>query len=262
MRNLLEEVAGHSPLDPKEAVRQSTRAPQRKRFYDRVTVGELPNGFAILLDGKPIRTPARAMLAVPTRGLATAIAAEWDAQRDTLDPMSMPMTRLANSVVDGVVGREDAVAQDMAKYLESDLVCYRASHPAELVSREAKAWDPVLYWMAQSLNAHFILAEGVVHAKQPEQAVAAARHAVPKAAWPLAACHVITTLTGSALLALALWRGALNAEQVWNAALVDDDWNVEQWGADEEVALRRAARKRDFDAAAQVIVDLRNGNDD
>jgi len=262
VRNLLEEIAGQPPIDPHQAVRQSTRATQRKRFYECVALGETPGGFSVLLDGKPIRTPSRAILSLPTRGIAEVVAQEWDAQREALDPMTMPMTRLANSVVDGVQGREADVADDLGKYFESDLICYRASHPTELVAREAEAWDGVLFWIAQTLDAHFILAEGIVHAAQPARAVAAARGAMPRDAWPLAACHIVTTLTGSALLALALWRGSRDAEQVWSAAHVDEDWNIEQWGEDEEVVARRAARRRDFDAAARVISELReSGND-
>ena len=257
VRNSLDEIAGEPPIDPHDAVRKSTRAVMRKRFYERVAISEAPDGFSVLLDGKPIRAPSRMIVALPTRGIAEAVAQEWEAQCESLDPMTMPMTRLANSVIDGVIGREASVAEDLAKYFESDLICYRASHPAELVAREAQAWDGVLYWAAHALNARFILAEGIVHAPQPPPAVAAARAAMPGQAWPLAACHVVTTLTGSALLALALWCGVCNPDEVWSAAHIDEDYNAEQWGADEEVVARRAARRRDFDAAARVIVELR-----
>jgi chaperone required for assembly of F1-ATPase len=165
----------------------------------------------------------------------------------------MPMTRFANSVVDAVVDRVDAVAEDIAKYFRSDLLFYRAAHPEALVAREAAHWDPVLFWAADALGAHFILAEGIVHVRQPDTAVAAARAALPSDPWSIAALHVITTLTGSALLALALMRGVLDQDQVWAAAHVDEDWNSEQWGVDEEVAARRAARLVDFRAAATIL---------
>ena len=181
------------------------------------------------------------------------MAAEWDAQRDVIDPLTMPMTRLANSVIDGVIGRVDAVTDDIAKYFGSDLLFYRAGHPEALVAREAAHWDPVLLWAAETLGAHFILAEGIVHVRQPDQAVAAARAALPSDPWAVAAMHVVTTLTGSALLALALRHGRLTADEVWAAAHVDEDWNVELWGLDEEVATRRAARLVDFKAAASVL---------
>jgi chaperone required for assembly of F1-ATPase len=167
------------------------------------------------------------------------------------------MTRLANSVVDGVVERVEDVRNDIAKYFESDLLCYRAGHPQELVSREAAAWDDVLFWAAENLNAHFILAQGIIHARQPQQAIDAARDALPTEPWLVAATHIVTTITGSALLALALVSGARDADQVWIAAHVDEDWNIEQWGVDEEVAARRVARRKDYDAAAQVIAALR-----
>jgi chaperone required for assembly of F1-ATPase len=165
----------------------------------------------------------------------------------------MPLTRLANSVVEAVVDRVDAVTDDVAKYFQSDLLFYRAGHPDALVAREAAHWDPVLFWAADALGAHFILAEGIVHVRQPESAVAAARAALPTDPWSIAALHVITTLTGSALLALALLRGVLDQDQVWAAAHVDEDWNAEKWGVDEEIAARRAARVVEFAAAASVL---------
>src|SRR3954471_19785854 len=253
MRELFDEVVGQSPLNPEEAVRRSTRKPQRKRFYAQAGVAETPKGFGITLDGKPARTPSRRLLAAPTREIAEAIAAEWDAQKEIIDPTTMPLTRLANSVIDAVAGRVEAVTEDIAKYFHSDMLFYRAGHPDALVAREAELWDPVLFWAAGTLGAHFILTEGIVHVRQPEQAVAAARAALPPDPWSLAALHMVTTLTGSGLLALALLRGALDEDQVWATAHVDEDWNVEQWGVDEEVAQRRLARFLDFRAAVHVL---------
>jgi chaperone required for assembly of F1-ATPase len=253
MRELFDEVFGQSPLDPQEAVRQSTRGPQRKRFYTMAGVAAGPDGFAITLDGKPVRTPSRRTLAVPTADIAEAIAAEWDAQQDIIDPTRMPLTRLANSVIDAVADRVDAVADDVAKYFETDLLCYRAGHPDVLVAREAAHWDPVLFWAADRLGARFILAEGIMHVRQPDQAIAAARAALPKEPWAIAALHVLTTLTGSALLPLALMHGRLDEDEVWAAAHVDEDWNIEKWGVDAEVAARRAARLIDFKAAARLL---------
>jgi chaperone required for assembly of F1-ATPase len=253
MRELFDEVSGKSPLDPEEAVRRTTRGPTRKRFYAKAGVVEAANGFAITLDDKPVRTPSGRPIAAPSRQIADAIAAEWEAQQETIDPLTMPLTRFANSVIEGVVDRVEAVREDIAKYLRSDLLFYRAGHPEGLVARETKHWDPVLFWAADTLGAHFILAEGIVHVRQPESAVAAARAALPDDPWSIAALHVITTLTGSALLALALTRGVLDEDQVWTAAHVDEDWNSAQWGVDEEVAARRAARLVDFKAAAGIL---------
>ncbi len=253
MRELFDEVAGQSPLDPEEAVRRTTRGPRRKRFYTHAGVVEAADGSAITLDDKPVRTPSGRPLVAPSREIADAIAAEWDAQKEFIDPLTMPMTRFANSVVDAVVERVEAVTDDVAKYLGSDLLFYRAGHPEALVAREAALWDPIVFWAADALGAHFILAEGIVHVRQPEQAIAAARAALPADPWSIAALHVVTTLTGSALLALALLHGVLDSDRVWTAAHVDEDWNIEKWGVDEEVAARRAARLVDFKAAAGIL---------
>jgi chaperone required for assembly of F1-ATPase len=253
MRELFDEASGKSPLDPEEAVRRTTRGPRRKRFYAKAGVVDAADGFAVTLDDKPIRTPSGRQVVAPTPDIADAIAAEWDAQKEIIDPLTMPLTRFANSVVDAVVDRVDPVAEDVAKFFGSDLLFYRAGHPEALVAREARHWDPVLFWAAEALSAHFILAEGIVHVRQPDSAVAAARAALPDDPWSIAALHVVTTLTGSALLALALLRGVLDQDQVWAAAHVDEDWNIEQWGVDEEVAARRAARLVDFRATASII---------
>ena len=253
MRELFDEVAGQAPFDPLEAVRRGTRVPQRKRFYASADVAEDDGGFAIVLDGKPIRTPSGKQVAAPSRAIAEAIAAEWNAQAEMIDPLSMPLTRFANSVVEGVINRVDPVADDVAKYLGTDMLFYRAGHPEALVAREAEHWDPILFWAADTLGAHFILAEGIMHVAQPDTAIRAAREAFPADPWSMAALHVVTTLTGSALLALALIHGVRDPEQIWAAAHVDEDWNIEKWGIDEEVAARRAARLVDFRAAVSIL---------
>ena len=253
MRELFDDVAGQSPLDPQERARQAARAPLRKRFYTNVGVAEADGGFAVTLDGKPIRTPSGRQVVIPARELADAVASEWADQKETLDPVSMPLTRLANSVVEGVIDRVALVSDDLAKYFQSDLLFYRAGHPEALVTREAEHWDPVLFWAADTLGAHFILSEGIMHVRQPDQAIEAACAALPADPWSIAALHVITTLTGSALLALAVLHGVRDADQVWAAAHVDEDWNADQWGVDEEAAGRRPARLKDFNAAVAVL---------
>jgi chaperone required for assembly of F1-ATPase len=257
MRELFDEVAGHSPLDPQEAVRREMRVPKRKRFYKEAGVIEAESGFTVTLDGKPIKTPSGRTVTVPVREIADAIAEEWQAQQETIDPLSMPLTRFANSVVESVVDRVALVRDDVAKYFQSDLLFYRAGHPQALVAKEAKHWDPVLFWAADTLGAHFILAEGIMHVRQPDNAMEAAQRALPDDPWSVAAVHVVTTLTGSALLALALTHGARDPDQVWDAAHVDEDWNRDQWGVDEEVAARRAAREVDFRAAVRILRAIR-----
>src|SRR6202045_5020227 len=151
MSELFDEVAGKSPLDPEEAVRGATRGPRRNRFYAQAGVIDAPDGFAITLDDKPVRTPSGRPLVAPTREIADAIVAEWDSQKEFIDPLTMPLTRFANSVVDAVVDRVEAVTEDIAKYFQSDLLFYRAGHPQALVAREAEHWDPLLFWAADAL---------------------------------------------------------------------------------------------------------------
>lgn len=253
MRELFDELAGQTQVDPMEAARRSARAVQRKRFYANAGLSETDGGYTVTLDGKPIKTPSGRTVIVPVRRLAEMAAAEWNAQVEFIDPLTMPVTRFANSVVQGVIDNVPAVTDDVAKYFGSDLLFYRAGHPEGLVARESAHWDPVLFWARDALGAHFMLAEGVMHVGQPESAIAAARGALPADPWVVAALHVITTLSGSALLALALFHRVIDPDQAWAAAHVDEDWNAEKWGVDEEVAARKAAKWVDFRAAADVL---------
>jgi chaperone required for assembly of F1-ATPase len=255
MRDIFTEIFENQPLDPTEAARRSVRPRLRKRFYERAHVGEEAGegGFPVLLDGKPVRTPARRLLAAPARALAEALAAEWDAQHDDIDPARMPLTRLANAVIDAVVDAPAAVADEVAEFLACDLLFYRADAPVGLVERQARRWDPVLAWARDDLGARFVTVEGVVFAEQPAEAVAAARAHVPHEPWRLAAVSSITTLTGSGLLALAMNAGALDTEAAWAAAHVDEDWQMEQWGRDDIALARRAFRYAEFAAAAVVL---------
>jgi len=253
MRDLLEGLFEAEPTDPMEAARRSARPALRRRFYKAVAVVPENDGFAIQLDGRSVRTPARRLLQAPQHALAEAIAAEWEQQGDVIDPLTMPITRLANSVIDGVADAAGPVADEVAKYLGSDLLFYRADGPEGLVARQTALWDPVVAWARDALGARFVLAEGVVFVPQDPAAVAAARAAVPSDPWRLGAVHMVTTLTGSALLALALATGQLTADAAWEAAHVDEDWNIAQWGADEMAMQRRAARRAEMEAAARVL---------
>jgi chaperone required for assembly of F1-ATPase len=253
MRELLNDLLAGRGTDPMEAARRAMRPPQRRRFYKQAKASETDEGFAILLDGRAVRTPGRRILAAPTRALAEAIAAEWEAQQEVIDPMRMPLTRLANAIIDGVIPRPEPVAAEIAKYLGSDLICYRAPSPRELTERQQCHWDPLLRWAREELGARFVLVEGMVHVAQPETTLAAARKAIPDDPWRLGAVHSITTLTGSALIALAVARGRLSAEEAWTAAHVDEDWNMEQWGRDELAVQRRAFHLADFQAAVRML---------
>jgi chaperone required for assembly of F1-ATPase len=225
-----------------------------KRFYKDVTVKDEDGGAALLLDGKPVRTPAKAQLVLPTHALAEAVADEWRAQGERIDPATMPLTKLANSAIDGVVGREQAVIDDIMSHAAADLVCYRASGPPGLVEAQTKHWDPVLAWAADALAAPLKLGRGVVHVAQPQASLDRLKERVAGSdAFSLAALHVMTALTGSALLALAVASGQMTPEEAWDAAHVDEDWQIGQWGEDEEAAERRANRRRDFAAAAKLL---------
>jgi chaperone required for assembly of F1-ATPase len=252
MRDIFTEIFENQPLDPTESARRSLRPKLRKRFYSQAHVGE-GEGFPLLLDGKPVKTPARRALAAPARALAEMIAEEWNAQAAHIDPGRMPLTRLANAVIDAVADAPQPVAEEIAKYLGTDLLCYRAEAPAGLVVRQTQSWDPVLAWARDQFGARFVLAQGIVHVAQPHEAIAAARAGIPADPWQLGALSAVTTLTGSGLLALALGAGALDADAVWAAAHVDEDWQMSQWGRDERALERRAYRFAEFNAAVAVL---------
>jgi len=258
MRDLLNDLESGSHLSDPDPVRRAQNQMRQnlpKRFYKSAEHTEIEEGFSVLLDGKPVRTPGRAPLVLPTRAAAALVAGEFDAQHEVIDPVSMPVLRLANSAIDGVAGDPQAVLDDIVRFSGSDLICYRAGSPDALVARQALAWDPALDWAHAALGARFFLAEGVVHVEQPRESAAAVASWLDARRDPfrLAAIHVMTTLTGSALLALGVEAGALPPDEAWAAAHVDEDWNAEQWGEDAEAAARKAARRRDFDAAVALI---------
>jgi chaperone required for assembly of F1-ATPase len=258
MRDVFEEIfalEGLEPVDPTEAARRHMRALKR-RFYDEVTVRDDPAGFAVALDGRPIKTPARRALAAPCRPLAEAIAAEWRAQTEFIDPAAMPMTRLANTIIDSVAAAQDEVAGDIVKYLGSDLLCYRATTPKALGARQTLHWDPILAWAKAALGAAFTTVQGITHFRQPDQTIARASAAIPRDPWRLGAVHAVTTLTSSALIALALARGDIGLDAAWTAARVDEDWNMELWGRDELGLKRRAYRFAEMTAAARVLAEM------
>jgi len=260
MRDIFSELSV-PPLSDDDPVRRAQiqmRRPLPKRFYQEVTVAEADNSFAIRLDGRPIKTPGKRQLALPTRAAAELIASEWRRQVDEINPATMPVTRMANTAIDGIENEIDAVLDDVVKFAETDLLCYRADGPKSLVEVQAAHWDPVLAWAAQTLGARFILAEGIVHREQPRTAIEAYAGTLDKhrTALKLAALHTITTLTGSALLALAFAEGRLTAAEAWKAAHVDEDWNISQWGEDAEAHARRETRWSEMQAAAVLFKSL------
>lgn len=241
--------------DPVKAVQAGMRPAVPKRFYAHASCEERDGAFVLLLDGRTARTPAQSLLALPTLALGQAVADEWERQVEVIDPTAMPLTRLVNSAIDGVAPRREAVVDDIARYAGSDLVCYRAGEPERLVALEAAAWDPILAWAAEDLGARFILSQGVTHVTQPEQATAAVRRRVAAETSPfrLAALHVMTTLTGSVLIALAHGGGARTADEAWRAAHVDERFQESLWGEDEAALKRRAGREVEFRAASTAF---------
>jgi chaperone required for assembly of F1-ATPase len=229
------------------------QAPKIKRFYKEAGVTETEGGFALTLDGRTARTPAKRLLAAPARALAEGIAREWAAQGEVLDPANMPLTRLAHSALDGVSSALDATISEVAKYAETDLVCYRAVEPEALAARQAAAFDPVLAFAEEELGARFVLAGGLMHVPQPSASLDAVRAAIPREPFAVTALHALTALSGSVLIALGVARGAMPWEDAWAAAHVDEDFQIEAWGRDEEAEARRAARAQDFAAAAFAL---------
>ncbi|MDP8919085.1 MAG: ATPase [Pseudomonadota bacterium] len=225
-----------------------------KRFYKQAGVEERDGQFLLTLDGRTAKTPSKQPLAVSTRGLAEALAEEWQGQGGEIDPSTMPITRIVNSAIDGVAPRQAEVVDDLVRYAGSDLVYYRASEPERLAQSQDNAWSPVLDWAKDSLGARFILGEGVMHVAQPEESIAAIRKAVEgiKSPFALAALHVMTTLSGSVLIALAHAAQQLDVDQAWAASHVDELFQESVWGQDYEAMERRQRREAEFKAASRV----------
>ena len=258
MRDILNDLeAGKFLADPQPGRRAQIqmRTPLPKRFYKAVSVEADGDAFSVRLDGKPVRTPGKALLALPNEAAALIVAGEFEAQEKVIDPVSMPTLRLVNTAIDGVAADPQAVLEDILRFASSDLLCYRADAPQGLVERQNEHWDPVLDWARSDLGARFNLAEGVIHVEQPRESIAVLGAHLARRADPLrlAALHVMTSITGSALLALSVEAGRLGAEAAWTAAHVDEDWQAEQWGQDAEAMARRAQRKRDMLAAIGLL---------
>jgi chaperone required for assembly of F1-ATPase len=225
-----------------------------KRFWKDVTVSAEGDGFGILLDGRPVKTPARAPLAVPTEALADAIAEEWRSVEETIDPRAMPLTGLANAAIDRVAPDRVAFAAGLARYAQSDLICYRATGPTELVRVQETAWDALLGWARRRYDVDFVVTEGVTPVAQPPATVEQLSHAVEALdAFHLAGLSPLVEVGGSLVAALALLDGAITPLQAWDAVSIDERWQVEQWGADAEAEAAIENRRRDFLAAAQFL---------
>lgn len=251
-RDILQDIpTGH---DPMRKAQEMMRPELPKRFYKVVSVDEREGRFQVLLDGRPVKTPGKLALALPDREFAEAVASEWDAQVERINPDVMHLTRIANSGIEAVPPKREAVADEIAKYAGADLLVYRAESPQGLADMQSENWDPVLRWAESALGARFTLAGGIMHVAQPEESLSIVRGEVGRHdPLGLAALHTVTSISGSVLLALAVSGRAVEPEAAWTAACVDEDWNIRQWGEDAEATRLRARKRDEFHAACFVL---------
>lgn len=225
-----------------------------KRFYTAAEAVETEEGWGVRLDGRPVRTPAKAPLVVPYRALGLAIVAEWAAQDDMIEPRSMPVTGLANAAIDRLGPHREAFVGELARYAETDLLCYRAEGPDDLIAAQAAAWDPLLDWAGRRYDVGFAVTSGVLHVPQPPATVARLGAALAgRDDFALVAMQPLVTISGSLVIALALAEGAIDAETGWSASQVDEAYQVAHWGDDDLAIAARASRRADFDAAARFL---------
>ena len=225
-----------------------------KRFWTDVSVGQETGGWSIALDGRPVRTPARASLVVPNKALAEAIAGEWRDVEGEIDPRAMPLTGLANAAIDRVAPDKDTFATGLARYAEADLACYRADNPKELVERQAESWNALLAWARRRFDVDFVTTSGVAHVEQPPATVQRLAHAVASLdAFRLAGLSPLVTIGGSLIAALAVLEKAITPDEAWQAVSLDERWQLEQWGSDAEAEAALDNRRRDFMAAARFL---------
>lgn len=230
-----------------------------KRFWAAATVVEGDGGsYAIALDGRRVKTPDRIELALPTRNLAEAVAAEWEDCPDQVDPRAMPLTGLANAAIDRITPNKERFAADIASYGESDLICYRAEGPDTLVRRQSESWDALLAWARRRYDVDFACQTGVMHVRQPEETIRKLAHAVAALdAFSLAGLSQLVTIGGSLVAALAVQEEMLPADTAWEAVSIDERWQIEQWGDDPEASAAIDGRRRDFLSAAHFLELLR-----
>ena len=225
-----------------------------KRFWKQAQVYEENDGFGIALDARPVKTPAKRTLVVPTRGFADAIAAEWDAQGEQIDPSSMPFTRSANDAIDKVATQHTEVAEMLAAYGDSDLLCYRAGYPDVLIARQQEQWDPILDWAAEVLGARLEPRSGVMHAPQdPDVLDSLTARVRAQTAFELAGFHDLVSLSGSLILAFAATHDLFAPKAIWDISRLDEIWQSEEWGADDEAEAAAAIKEHAFIHAKQVF---------
>lgn len=225
-----------------------------RRFWKDVAVARDGEGWSIQLDGRPVRTPAKSPLVIPTEALADAIAIEWREAGETVDPRAMPLTGTANAAIDRAEPEKRAFAGGLARYAEADLACYRSEWPPELVERQAAAWDELLSWARRRFDVDFATTSSLMHVPQPPATVERLAHEVGALdAFRLAGLSTLVTIGGSLIAALAVLEKALTPERAWDAVSIDERWQLEQWGSDSEAELALKNRRRDFLAAARYL---------
>ncbi|MGB3337417.1 MAG: ATP12 family protein [Devosia sp.] len=258
MRDQLDDIQKHLN-DGYGRAQHLNRVELPKRFYKEVAAGPVDGGFVVTLDGRQVRTPGRKLpVIVPAAAIATAMAAEWDAQGKFIDPATMPMVRLINSAIESGEEMIPAFREEIIKFAASDLMLYRAEAPQELVSEQELAWDNALTTIARHFGVSFQPTTGIIHQSQPKTTLdRLAESLVGENLFTLTTLVSVTGLTGSGLLAIGLWNKLFSPDQVWKAAHVDEDYQISQWGQDEEAAERRATRRVEFDTAVTVLDALR-----
>ncbi len=225
-----------------------------KRFWTDVALTGSAGGYAVALDQRPIRTPAKQTLTLPTRALAEAVAEEWRSQGEVVSPDTMPQTRYANSVIDGIIPHREEIVAAIAAYGASDLLCYRAGHPEELIMQQTERWDPLLDWARETYDAPLILTTGVMPVTQPKTSLERLRHAVDgHDNFSLAGLHDLVSISGSLILGLGVSAGRLQAAEALSLSRLDDEWQISQWGHDDEAAAVAARKAADFEQAARLM---------
>ncbi|NKB52733.1 MAG: ATPase [Rhizobiaceae bacterium] len=255
MADILGERDDNVPETPTRVSEPSRKSQLPKRFYKDVVVAEEDGLHVVKLDERPVKTPGKSPLGSTSAEIARTMAAEWRDQIDVIDPLTMPVTRLVNTAIDGVASDLQVVQEDIVRFASSDMLCYRADGPSGLDDLHREHWDPLIDWCHVALGARFSLAQGIVFVEQPAEAMTAFNGHVGQIVDPtaLAACHLVTTLTGSAIIAMAVYKGEIDLDEAWKIAHVDEDWNISHWGEDEDAKERRVARFVDMKAACTCI---------
>ncbi len=245
--------------DPQELARKIAaqavyERPLAKRFYKEVALVEQAGGYGLTLDGRPVKTPLKQLLSMPTKALADGVAREWDAQNEHINPATMLLTKLCNTALDRVGEGRARIVDEIIDYANADLLCYRAEGPVELVARQSKRWDPVLAWAADTIGARFSPTAGIVHQSQSDECLSAFRGLVEGFDdFTIAGFHNVMTLTGSAVLAATAREEHLTGDEIWALAHLDEDWQIEQWGEDAEEQERRDGRQKEFEAMLEFL---------